>query len=161
MRKLKTGQETELYQVPEGLTFGDGLAVSPDGRRLAFLIPSMRKQTPTLILMTRPTGDGEPRQLLEVEDPDRLADHLLAWTPDGRHILFGKQRRTEPVQVGRTELWRIPADGGEPEKLGEIEGEARDLRVHPDGRQIAFTARKSVRELWVIENLLPTPEKPR
>ena len=53
-------------------------------------------------------------------------------------------------------LWRVPRDGGVPEKLAfEISPETRDLRVHPDGRQVAFTDRQEVDEIWVLENFLP------
>jgi hypothetical protein len=56
------------------------------------------------------------------------------------------------------ELWRISAAGGEPQKL-DIELPRMDhLRIHPDGRRIAFSARSfeaEQREVWVLENFLP------
>ncbi len=35
------------------------------------------------------------------------------------------------------ELYRIPTEGGEPQKLLEMEG-LSSISVHPDGRRIAF-----------------------
>ena len=48
----------------------------------------------------------------------------------------------------------IPAAGGQPQKLGLAMDRFLDLRLHPDGRHIAFTAGKKAVEIWSIENLL-------
>ena len=75
----------------------------------------------------------------------------LAWTPDGRHVLFAK-RRDEA-----TELWRIPVEGGEPENLGMTMGRIEHLSIHPDGRRIAFTGPgpSPGAKVWVMEDFLP------
>jgi hypothetical protein len=55
-------------------------------------------------------------------------------------------------------LWRIPAEGGEPQKLlteEDLGGSLDDTAFHPDGRHIAIKKfRQGWGELWVIENLL-------
>ena len=61
-----------------------------------------------------------------------------------------------PIQT--IELWRIPADGGQPQEVGLAMDRLRHLRVHPDGRRIAFTAGRQTGEMWVMENFLPKPE---
>jgi hypothetical protein len=63
------------------------------------------------------------------------------------------------------ELWRIAAEGGQPERLGPLPktmgggfGEAvgEELRLHPDGRRVASTsAEDNTTEIWVMENFLP------
>ncbi len=77
--------------------------------------------------------------------------------PDGRHLLFSKGPR------GNMELWRIPVDGGEPEKLGLAMARLGlfGLSVHPDGQRIAFSAGAAgppTSEVWVMENFLPKLE---
>ena len=72
----------------------------------------------------------------------------MAWSSDGRHVLFAR----------RGELWRVPAEGGEPENLGYVMEGLRELRLHPDGARIAFTAGTDKGEVWVMENLLPAAE---
>ncbi|MBK5295199.1 MAG: hypothetical protein JJE04_26430 [Acidobacteriia bacterium] len=69
----------------------------------------------------------------------------LAWSYDGRWVIF----------ASRGLLWRVPAQGGAPEKIG-FEAEAiRELRMNPRGDRIAFTAGSSARgEVWVMENLM-------
>jgi hypothetical protein len=79
--------------------------------------------------------------------------------PDGRHLLF--QRVIGPEGSARNELWRISAAGGQPQKLELTLPRMGHLRVHPDGRQIAFTAYSSQAgksEVWVMQNFLPPPK---
>lgn len=60
-----------------------------------------------------PTAGGEPRELLKVRDPHYLGGGLggmLAWTPDGRAVLFVKGSPPKHTD----ELWQIPAEGGNP-----------------------------------------------
>jgi hypothetical protein len=63
-----------------------------------------------------------------------------------------------PEENGKSRLWRIPAQGGEIEKLNiEMWGFHR-LTVHPDGTRLAFISNgPSLKqaELWVMENFLP------
>ncbi|MDA2925112.1 hypothetical protein MYX65_10785 [Acidobacteria bacterium AH-259-L09] len=150
-RNLETGQETALSSVDQA-SYPFGLAISPDGRRLALLSPQNRPTT----LKVMPATGGEPQELFSVQEPDYLDRGVLAWTPDGEHLLFGRfaQRQGEHGQR-TTALWRISARGGKPQRLElEIEGPSM-VRVHPDGRQIAFRGSKTVDELWVMENFLP------
>ena len=149
---LETGVERELY--PGGS--GDGfLAVSPDGRQLAF-----RDQKDEMIKVL-PTEGGEPRTLLDRKDLNLWETGFwasFAWTPDGRYVLFVTGSNEQP---GIAQLWRISAEGGIPQKLLEERGMLRPLHIfpsslHPDGRRIAFQkGRNWHMDLWVMENLLP------
>ena len=96
---------------------------------------------------------GEARVLLQSQDLAVLG--FVAWTPDGRHVLFGRHTAS---QQEITELWRIPAEGGEPQRLELAMENLVDLRVHPDGRRLAFTAGQKKAEIWVMENFLPATE---
>jgi tricorn protease-like protein len=72
-------------------------------------------------------------------------------------VIFGK--RNDILQEQTTELWRISAEGGEPQKLGLAMKGLRNLRFHPDGRRIAFSAGTPFSaEVWVLENFLPKAE---
>ena len=80
----------------------------------------------------------------------------LAWTPDGGQLLFAQRIVSQKQQ--KFELWRISAEGGQPQKLGlAMEGRILyGLSVHPDGRRIALTAGPLYRaELWVLRDFLP------
>jgi Tol biopolymer transport system component len=105
-----------------------------------------------------PAPSGEPHELLRLEVPERFhRPARLAWTPDGRYILFGKGKCStdQPLYADEPlELWRVPAEGGEPQKLLAMDG-LRHISIHPDGQRIVFTGGKAVSEVWVMENFLP------
>lgn len=144
---LTTGEEQELC--PGGSRWTH-LAVSPDGRELAF-------EDEGHIIKVIPTAGGEVRELHD-------GGHLFqwSWTPDGCHLLFEKQKRSsDGSPSGPWELCRIPAEGGEPQELWEIKELLEGLwgaSLHPDGQRIAYSKRSGgwQQELWVMENLLTT-----
>ncbi len=105
-----------------------------------------------------PAAGGEVRELLSLKEPTKqyISQYAgFAWTPDGSHVYFGRWREWPKRTI---QVCRIPAEGGEPQVVGlELEG-LSELRIHPDGQRIAFTAihQQETRELWVMENFLPT-----
>jgi Tol biopolymer transport system component len=153
---LETGREKELYRAVVPASIGRGLAVSPDGRQLAFITGDQATRSTALKVM--PAAGGETRELLRAQEPEAIAWNAgLAWTPDGREVLFGRERSTS-LEDQTVELWRISAEGGEPQKLELAMEQLRGLRFHPDGRRIVFTAGQFKAEVWVLENFLPKPK---
>lgn len=77
-----------------------------------------------------------------------------AWTPDSRHIIYAREVMGDKRKF---DLWRIPAEGGEPQNLGLVmEGlQPYGVSVHPDGKRIAFTAGNVRKEYWVLKDFLP------
>ena len=155
MRDLETGQEKVVYRVvaPQQLY---NFALSPDGQRLAFPLFVRAEHSDTLKVL--PITGGEPRDLLKIQVP-KEQDHTisgragLAWTSDGAHLLFARWRHYG--QDPSVEFWRVPTAGGEPQKLGLVMDRLWGLRLHPDGRRLAFTAGETKAEVWVLENFLP------
>ena len=152
VRNLDTAEERELHSYSAGNDFVfSSLAVSPDGGRRLFVGSFGRAAA----LQVIPAEGGEPRELFRVQAPDFI-EGFPAWTPDGKAVIFGIGKSSddpEEVAEANVELWRIPAEGGQPEKLG-LEG-ALSVRVHPDGRQIAFVRSERRAEIWKMENFLP------
>lgn len=145
-------EEKEIYRVPEGAGGVSRLAVSPDGRRIAFV-----SQKESVGLKVVAAGGGEPRELLKVQKPEVIS--ALAWTPDSRHIIYAVSIAGEKQEF---ELRRVSAEGGKPEYIGlRMEGLLPyGLSVHPDGKRIAFTAGLPPRsEVWVLKDFLP-PVRP-
>jgi Tol biopolymer transport system component len=150
-RDLTTGEDREV------LSRGtNNVALSPDGRSLAVRLGDAGDKASVLAIV--PAGGGEPRELLRLTRPDLLPPWGgLAWTPDGRYVLFA--RTTEHSGGQPFELWRIRAEGGTPQKTGiAVEG-LRHLRVHPDGERIVFNAGHIQHEVWVLEGFLPEPKR--
>ena len=149
VRDLGTAWEEELYRVALP-SYVHIMALSPDAQRLAFVVKDQSTQTTYVKIM--PAGGGEVREILRLKEPEPGILHAFAWTSDGRYLLVG--RASAAPGSGRTELWRIPAEGGRLENLGIAIDGMSNLRVHPDGRQIGFTGGPQSFEVWVMENFL-------
>jgi len=154
VRDLETGSEKELFRPSFG-SLPYWWALSPDGKLLALSIRIMERiEKEGRMVGMRPKGwtlqvmsslGGERRELLR---EDKHIVGSIVWTSDSQNVLFMK---------GGTELWRIPAEGGEPRKLWELEKRIglQHLRIHPDGRRIAFVGTHTAFELWEMSNFLP------
>ncbi len=149
-RSLETGRTREIHRVRPPDHLG-AFIVSPDGRQI--VIHEGGENGPVLKVI--PAEGGEPRELYRGPH----SENALAWTPDGRHILFGSPDLATDPDAGTMELWRIPVSGGSPERVGLAkEGRFHDLRISPDGRRLAFTAEEPSKEVWVLEKFLPKTE---
>jgi Tol biopolymer transport system component len=154
VRNLKSGDEKELYSVPEDDIY---IVLSKDGQRLAILNRAKDRS-----LKVMPSSGGEPQEIYKFEQ-ERDFVTSMAWTADGRHILFTMKK---PNTGNLWELFRIPATGGEPQNLGIAMANIGHLSVHPDGQHILFWSRgfqdlrETPGELWVMENFLPKEKSP-
>lgn len=142
-RDTRTGTIREVHRTPVN---GGDVACSPDGRWLAF-----RELTGASAVKVIPAAGGEAREVVRIAQPHSIPGFGgINWTPDGRHLFF--VRASGPLQETR-ELWRVAVDGGSPEPTGLAARALRDSRLHPDGRQIAYTAGEGSSEVWVLEHL--------
>jgi Tol biopolymer transport system component len=139
-RDLTTNEEKELFRPAVGQNGVGailGLALSPDGKQLAF------QDLDAGMLKVLSVVGGQPRELVKFK-----GKATIAWAPDGSHLLYANR-------MGK-KLWRISAGGGEPQKLDLEMPSLNHVRFHPDGRRITFTARaEGKNEVWVMENFLP------
>jgi Tol biopolymer transport system component len=149
VRDLATGQEKMLHSVTEPSHYFSGVALSRDGGQLALAV----HEEGSKVLKVLPAAGGEARDVLQgVQMP---IPGSVAWTPDGLSLLF--TRKPNP-RGSETELWLVPVQGGEPRKLDLTADNICDVRVHPDGRHIAYTAGEDRQEVWALSNFLPAAE---
>jgi len=154
-RDLGSGEEKTAVRVESPLWIPSH-AVSPDGRMLAFVVGEENGRTTSL--KTVPLAGGAEREIVTLAAPEGFGGPRgLAWTRDGRFLLFVHSRGTGPG-TWKSELRRVPAEGGQPEPTGLswpdlIPG----ISLHPDGERIAFSAKSpnAKGEIWVMENFLP------
>ena len=108
-------------------------------------------------LVTAPRNADDqvtPRQLTS----GRFAEDNVTWARDGSRIYFTSDRVDEPYyELPSTDIYSVPASGGQPVKLTSIEMDAGGLSLSPDGKQFAFIASiglpvKSYQQpdLWVM-----------
>jgi Tol biopolymer transport system component len=146
-RDLASGREREVVR-RTGLRVP---SVSPDGRYVAATSLDPSTKSSSLLLIS--IDGGEPRELLRVNPPQSLLN-LVAWMPDSRGMIVSKFL---DENADRSEAWLVPVADGQPRKLDLDDGGGlaqMPIRVHPDGRQIAYMAGESRLEIWVLENFL-------
>lgn len=147
-RDLATGGDADLVSLPTIPAGIPRIALSPDGRSLAFTTREPGVKLGTLNLI--PADGGAARQIYRASEGEGI--NWLAWTPDGRYLFFRKMRPpASPNGPPRAEVWRATRDGLTVEKT---ESDATGA-FSPDGRRIAFTFGQSKSELWALENLAP------
>jgi len=108
--------------------------ISPDGKHVVYQVTtvSLAENTSSTALWVAATdGKTPPRQLT---DPKGKRDAGPRWSPDGKHILFESNRS------GSSQLWVVPAEGGEPKQLTTISTGASHGIWSPDGTHIAFVS---------------------
>jgi Tol biopolymer transport system component len=176
-RNLEDGGEAVLYRVASPVSIST-LSLSPNSRLLAFVEWHMEGGTASLKLM--PIEGGEPRNLLTLSHLRIFRRPLveLTWTPDSRHIVYALSSTSAPWNPGseirwlpkvrrqddELQVWQVPIDGGEPQRLGvTMEGRIPyGVSMSPDGRRLALAV-GSLSQVYdpiaALENFLPPVER--
>ena len=123
-RRLTTHPGTELFP-----------RFSPDGRTIAFT----GEYDGNRDVYVMSADGGEPRRLTW----HPASDEVLEWSPDGSKILF-RSRRDEPH--GASEIYQVPAAGGDAEKLPL--GWCERIDVDPSSGMWAFNRKNWERATW-------------
>jgi len=123
--------------VPEDLTrilFVTDAQLSPDGRRVAFVVTSLSEERDEYLanIWIVDVGGGSPRRF--TAGPRR--DVEPRWSPDGTRLAFLSERAPKD----KLQLYVMPADGGEPTKLTALENGASSIAWAPDGTRLAFVS---------------------
>jgi Tol biopolymer transport system component len=120
------------------------LSLSPDGKVLAF---SSREGDKSYIYTT-PVRGGTPSRLTEP------GTWQPAFSPDGKKIAYVRERTAEDNGAG-SDIWVIPATGGESVQVSHLLGRAMGPVWSPDGKRIAFHRAPDPeiyagQELWIV-----------
>jgi dipeptidyl aminopeptidase/acylaminoacyl peptidase len=124
--------------------------VSPDGQNVAYTErrwepPSEDRNTDLWVVGTR---TGQTRRLTF----DPAADTDPVWNSDGRLIYFLSKRGKDgdpPPLNGKTQVWRIAVEGGEPLAITRLNDGVGTFRLSRDGRTLFYTVTsKQVEDEW-------------
>jgi len=144
-RDLATGEDKILYR--HSRFERRVLRLSPDGKSLLFGVRDLEGKKSRLF--TIPVEGGQEKELCTRQEP---GVRTAMWSPDGKYVYFSE------MQDG-TSLWRIPAEGGIPQKVWHSKNNVEVFGIHPDGKQMALAIRELEMEIRVIENLTQELEK--
>ena len=144
---VETGDETEIYRTNRRTI--TSVVPSHDGARIAFSTRDYSKDdsgpaTFTINVITR--SDGSLHEPLVQHDAPIWP---IAWTPDGEFVLYVELG--PPPNDRLKALWRISIDGGQRQEMNADISKMRNLRLHPNGRQLAFEVGIARREVWVMD----------
>jgi dipeptidyl aminopeptidase/acylaminoacyl peptidase len=131
--------------------------LSPDGKWVAHVL---RVPNPldkpgkahNQIWLVDVAGKQRPRRFT----PENRSSWSPRWSPDGRELAFLSKRPGDE----HTELYVMPLDGGEAQKLFETKSSIGAFEWSPDGKQVAYTSTKATDEAererkagrdWIID----------
>ena len=130
------------------------LAVSPDGRWVAFAVKAVapgKDGYRSSLWIASADGTSQARQLTV----GSKTDSLPRWSPDGRTLAFLSDRgailqaggggakggKAEAPKEGGTQVWLLPfADGGEARQLTDLPRNAEGIAWSPDGRRLCVVS---------------------
>jgi Tol biopolymer transport system component len=150
-RDLGSGNDRELIR---RRSLGE-MSLSPNGNHIAAASTDPATKLNTMLLI--PAAGGEPVEVMRGRTTSEVLG-VLTWARDSRSILI---RASDAEQKQPPEVWRVSLDGSQPRKLYNLDSRIGpgQIRVHPDGRQIAFTPAqapvpKRTSEVWVLEKFM-------
>lgn len=150
VRDLGSSEERTLYQASQRPRMNTGFSISPDNQQVAFGLHESDREFATIQIM--PIGGADAGKSFQVKTP--LAgqqDMGVTWSPDGRSLFF----LLRPTWKSTRELWQLSVADGNARRLELAMDELRDMDLHPDGQQIAYSIFTNKNEIWVMENFLP------
>jgi dipeptidyl aminopeptidase/acylaminoacyl peptidase len=133
------GDGDVIFDASEAMAPGHA-AWSPTGEAIAFLAPSGGERPADLFLVRTVPSPSAPEVLVDVATTGRSVGDL-AWTPDGRDILY----TLGGAGVGAAaDLWRIATDGSERRVVVSAGsavpvGRIALIAPSPDGEAVAYT----------------------
>jgi Tol biopolymer transport system component/DNA-binding winged helix-turn-helix (wHTH) protein len=121
----ETGEKRRLTAPPASVVGDCSPAFSPDGRQVAF-VRVISAVVGEVYIVSVEGGEGKRLTF------DGAGASTLAWTPNGREIVFSSRHG------GKSRLFRIPVEGGAPEWLAATGSDAHYPALSREGNRLAW-----------------------
>ncbi|MFA6231114.1 MAG: S9 family peptidase [Rhodanobacter sp.] len=115
-------------------------ALSRDGSAVVYTVSTanLKSDQPQSDLWRVRYDGSERTQLTHTPDSD---ESLPQWSADGKFIAFlSDRKRDADTGEATTQVWLMPADGGEARPVTNLPSGVRDFVWSPDGKQLAVIA---------------------
>lgn len=143
---VDTGKQQRLT-VPSSIhELDNSPAISPDGKKLAFIRGSPTKNEVYLLAL----WGGRPQQLTS----DGGSIDSLTWTADSRGILYSRSGADWRL----SNFWRISVEGGRPRELPNLGQGGANPSISVQGARLAYDRATYDSNIWRYE--LPLAGKP-
>ena len=141
--RIETGEKQRLTAPSENLSDNEP-HFSPDGKSIAFFRVNANDKDDRDLYIVSAVGGESPRRLTF----DKAPITGFAWSADSKYIFFSSRRG----QVPSSNLWQIPAAGGEPILM--MTGGKNPIypAVSPDGKTIAYSEEFEDINIWQLNN---------
>ncbi|MBV9443254.1 MAG: PD40 domain-containing protein [Acidobacteriaceae bacterium] len=120
-----------------------GLALSPDGTRLAFTQDSgfWARDIYVAPVSTDLSFTAKPERITF----DRKPIAGIAWAGDSKHVIFSSWR------TGKLQLWKVAANArSAPIRLGLTDDDVTDIAVSHDGRRLIYARDIDDQNIWRV-----------
>ncbi|MEO7067988.1 MAG: S9 family peptidase [Rhodanobacter sp.] len=115
----------------------EGVAISPDGQHLAWVVENKGKPAITVAAI-----DGsKPRRISAAAKPGQCSESGIAWAPDSRHLAFVSNCSSDltSTKVMQNDIYLADTTGGAaPKRLAELGGYVRALQWTGNGKSLGF-----------------------
>ncbi|NQD36362.1 S9 family peptidase [Permianibacter sp. IMCC34836] len=129
---------------------------APDNERIAYVVSTANTDSDASVsdLWLVSYRGGAPRQLTQTPFASEWSPR---WSPDGKWLAFLSDRGDDES----TQLWLLPADGGEARQLSSLKAGIEDFDWAPDGKRIVLVAEDPAPEQGKDSRGKDKPEPPR
>jgi Tol biopolymer transport system component len=140
MVAVDSGEARQITHPASGTPGDFSPAVSPDGTSVAFVRGDDSDDREDRSVYLHDLSTGALRRLTFDDHPIRG----IAWTPDGRELVYASDRGTG------WRLWRLTVSGGDPRDTLIAGSQLQSPAISSDGR-LLFTERKETSSIWRAE----------
>ncbi|HET6977186.1 MAG TPA: protein kinase [Pyrinomonadaceae bacterium] len=126
------------------------IGFSPDGKQFAFV---RKNQDDMALMIANADGNGEPRSIAVLKQPNGFSTSGPSWSPDAKRIATGMFNASG---AGYSTVAEVPVQGGEPQPIGsEKWASVGRLLWLGDGSGLVMTAQPEVSSIGTQVWLLP------